>query len=228
MAQNLDSNPNLRFPWSVEAFTTTPVTPDPEDGDTNQGDPTPSMPPVELRAITSPPLEPRDDSWTQPSDRVRDRLAPAAEPILAAFLAKHPNIFELLPASVGPDMPSLNLQFFHMGRFYQMARFGQTYKGLSRAGRRSLAPLDANWNVIGLSRMMIDPPKLPIDETILVDREQALATAPQGSGRSQRQTRRRMVGCGVRARRGPAPPPVRLQREPRHPRRAGERHDRDD
>ncbi len=177
LAQNLDSNPNLRFPWSVEAFTTTPVTPDPEDGDTNQGDPTPSTPPLELREITASPLEPRDDSWTQPSDRVRDRLAPAAEPILAAFLAKHPNIFELLPASVGPDMPSLNLQFFHMGRFYQMARFGQTYKGYPVLAADLSLLFDANWNVIGLSRMIVDPPKLPIDETILVARDQALETA---------------------------------------------------
>ncbi len=177
LEQNLDINPNLRFPWSFEALNTTPVTPDPEDGDGADGDPTPSTPPLELREITAAPLEPRDDSWKQPSDRVVKRFELLAEPVLAAFLAKHVDVFELSPGLLLPAMPTLTLKSFQMGRFYQLARFGQTYDRYPVLDSDLMVLLDANWNIVGLSRMVMDPPKLPIDDSVLIDQERALAIA---------------------------------------------------
>lgn len=175
--QNLDLDPNLRFPWSFEAANTTPVTPDPEDGDSSADDPTPSNPPFELRQVTAPLLEPRDDSWKQPSDRVVERLRPAVVPVLVAFLSKHNGVFELTPEMLLHNLPTLELQSFQVGRFYQMARFSQLYNGKPLLEGDLTLLLDANWNVIGLSRMVMDPPKLAIDDAVLIDRQQALATA---------------------------------------------------
>lgn len=176
-AQNLDSDPTRRFPWSLEAFNTTPVTPETETGDTNPGDPDPTVPPVEPRLITPPIVEPRDDSWQQPSDRIKNRFMPAVEPILANFLKQFPGVFELPAVQLEPDMPMLRMTTFHMGRFYMMVKFSQLYGEFPLLDGDLSALFDSNWNVVGISRMVMDPGKLAVDLTSNVDEKQARAIA---------------------------------------------------
>lgn len=120
---------------------------------------------------------PRDDSWQQPSDRLIERLRPAVEPVLAAFLTKYNNLFELTPNLLLPALPTLELQSFQVGRFYQLAHFTQSYNGRPLLDGDLAMLLDANWNVVSPSRMVMDPPKLAVDETLLISRQAALATA---------------------------------------------------
>ena len=181
--QNLDQDFTVQFPYQLETDTTTPTTPDPEDGDSNTGDPGSDIKPV-VEARTQPAVdpEPRDDSWQQPSERLIALEAPAVQPILSAFLGKYPEVFQINDALLRNQLPNLAPRNFQVGRFFRKASFQQTYDAdqpnpLPILGGDLSVLFDVNWNIIGLSRMVITPEKLKVDITNNISRTQALDIA---------------------------------------------------
>lgn len=188
--QNLDANLSIQFPWADEL--TTPIFTEPatEEDDLVETDPGGDIKPLnEARINPAVILEPRDDSWQQPSDRMVAFYKRAALPVMSAFLAKHIDVFEanlLLPAVSNPvqgageaagNTLQLIEQSFQTGRFYHMAKYAMYYGEYPVLGPEVSVLYDVNWNVVGISKMLVTTDKIEIDQTVNIDQRRALQIA---------------------------------------------------
>lgn len=188
--QNLDANLSIQFPWAPETTVPTSTVPSPDPVDPPDNDPGANVP-SQTEARINPPviLEPRDDSWQQPSDRIVDLYQRAALPVMRAFLAKHIDVFEanlLLPANPAPaqragDGATNTLmvaeKHFQTGRFYHMAKYAMFYGDYPVLGSDVNVLYDVNWNVVGITKMLVTTAKIDIDLTVNIDERRALQIA---------------------------------------------------
>lgn len=165
--QDLDSPDGMRREIPVQAEP--PADPPPPDGEVDsdgiENDPGGTVVPVqEDRADPPLVLEPRDDSWEPPDEVLLRRESQAALPVLTAFLVREAELFGLDrdPTSGLPRVDSLELVDFWSGRFARRAELRQTVGGMPVLDGKTLVFFDANWNVIGISRMIATPSKLEI------------------------------------------------------------------
>lgn len=98
--------------------------------------------------------------WDRPDERRLALERRAASSIVAAFLAQHVELFEVGPDALRDTIEPVDYQasvFFRKAAFEQ--RYSQDEKILYG---RLLVHFDDNWNVIGISRMIATPDKLPV------------------------------------------------------------------
>jgi hypothetical protein len=116
------------------------------------------MPPVEAR--TQPALEPdRMVEWTRPDRETLAREQRVALPILAAFLARNARLFEIDPEAL---RASVERATFQVSPYFRKLAFEQAVGQEKVLYGRTLVHFDRNWNVVGISRMLVTPEKLAI------------------------------------------------------------------
>ncbi len=170
--QDLDSSASqiAMFPLLAEQTDPQPP-PDGEPLDPLENDPSPTTP-LEINR-TRPPtfIEPPPDDYLPPDDDAQDRNAPAAMPILAAFLAEFGEVFRLPRDPSGmADISFLTGMQYSEGKFFRRLSFdGQMLGGLPVMDGRTLVQFDHNWNVINISRQLMTPGKLPIPAVQPID-----------------------------------------------------------
>jgi hypothetical protein len=98
--------------------------------------------------------------WERPDERGLALERQATRPILEAFLANHAELFEVSPEALRETMEPVDYQ---VGAFFRKAAFEQRYSEDEKIlYGRLLVHFDDNWNVIGISRMIATPDKLPV------------------------------------------------------------------
>ncbi|MGH7233082.1 MAG: hypothetical protein ACREJU_17250 [Nitrospiraceae bacterium] len=98
--------------------------------------------------------------WERPDEGLLRLERQAVSPILHAFLATYRDVFEIGPREVNRALRPVDYQ---AGAYFRKAVYEQYYsEGEKLLYGRTLVHFDANWNVIGLSRMITTPDKLPI------------------------------------------------------------------
>ena len=99
-------------------------------------------------------------AWERPPADIVERERRAAQPILEAFLARHRSLFEVAPAEAGAVLRQTQYQ---AGAYFRKAVFEQFYSGDERLlYGRTVVHFDVNWNLIGISRMITTPEKVPV------------------------------------------------------------------
>lgn len=157
-ARDLDAEATIALPFVPETEPRTegqaPAQLDPVDQP-----PSGKVPPREVRD------QPRKDpdqmvSWERPDAATLAREEKAATPILLAFLDKHANVFNVRAQDVGATLRPVGYQ---AGAYFRQATYQQAYgEGETLLYGRTLVEFDVNWNVIGISRMIVTPAKLTL------------------------------------------------------------------
>jgi hypothetical protein len=155
-SRDLDAESTMVLPFVPEAETRTEIQA-PAELDPVDQSPSGKVPPREVRN------QPRRDvdqmvTWERPDAATLAREAKAAMPILQAFLAKHTNVFGVTADDVGRILRPAGYQ---VGAYFRKGTYEQTYGEDERLlYGRTLVHFDVNWNVIGISRMIVTPAKL--------------------------------------------------------------------
>jgi hypothetical protein len=191
LGQDQDADLTRKLSFATEAPLNPLPAPDGEDDDA--GDDTGAV----IRELrTEPPivLEPRPSNWVPPTQEELDAESNAALPILAAFLARNPEVFRFQvgePSTIASTAATASLQQvdYTAGRYFRKAMIDQTLYGLPVLAGRILVLFDLNWNVIGISRTLLTPEKLPLPEGEPVPAAEAIGSAldavVQATGRSR-------------------------------------------
>jgi hypothetical protein len=123
-------------------------------------------------AVPTVEAEPEaQDIWYPQSGRE------AVRGVLTAFLARHRDVFEIDQASLHNRLPSLRLVGYGVGRHFRRAEFSQVLDDMPLLDGKTVVLFDLNWNVINISRQIIDRRKLELvrGETIAARRANAIA-----------------------------------------------------
>lgn len=108
--------------------------------------------------------------WEKPDAATKALEAKAVLPILAAFLQENREIFGVSPEELKIAMTQTG---YRHGAFGRVARFQLMYdRDEPIIGGLGLVEFDINWNIVGISRMIITPDKLTV-EPAQVGAEQA-------------------------------------------------------
>lgn len=115
------------------------------------------LPNVEVRDQPAE-LPDRMIDWQRPDPKTLTLERGAALPILQAFLARHAQLFEIDQAEVGRSLLPVNYQ---VAPYFRRATFDQLIDDKHKLlYGRTLVHFDLNWNVIGVSRMLVTAAKL--------------------------------------------------------------------
>ena len=223
-ARDLDADLDVALPMLRETEQGVPLASRGDSDDPGRGDG--KRPPEDTRR--RPAVDPqRLVAWERPSADIVERERRAAQPILQAFLARHRSLFEVAPAEAGTVLRQTQYQ---AGAYFRKAVFEQFYAGERLLYGRTVVHFDVNWNLIGISRMITTPQKVPVPAMAAgaIDRRAAYNVAAgvfAECGGSRRDRARR-------AGRGPGTPAAGLGRRaalarrrlplPGHPRRGGQ------
>lgn len=133
---------------------------DSSGGDDNEDELAGQEPPREERR-TLPPIDPqRLVDWARPDADTLQREERAAPLILRNFLELHQNVFRVDAQALSTILRPIDYQ---VGAYFRKAVFEQFYEENEKLlYGRTLMHLDVNWNVIGLSRMIVTPEKLQL------------------------------------------------------------------
>ena len=155
-SRDLDASDRM-LPFVTEVISA----PAPSTGapDTNDRRTDGSVPPVEIRTQPSPDPD-RLVEWTRPDERTLALEARAAAPILAAFLQRNAQLFAIDPRALEPALRSAR---FQSSAYFRKLTFDQTVADEKVLYGRTLVHFDLNWNVIGISRMLVTPDKLRLE-----------------------------------------------------------------
>jgi len=173
-ARNLDTDTSVMLPFVAEA----------EDGAKalSKGAEDQVERPKRSRPSASSPFRPAESPetlvrWERPDHRNLDLERQAVRPILEAFLAKNVDLFAVSREDLRTSIGEISYQ---VGAYFRKAAFEQNYSHDEKLlYGRTLVHFDVNWNVIGISRMLITPSKLnvPRDGRSHIDKERSLAIA---------------------------------------------------
>lgn len=98
--------------------------------------------------------------WNRPEERTLALERRAAVPVLGAFLVQYADVFEPAARAVDEILVPVDYQAFAFGR---RAVFEQQYSQDERLlYGRTVVQFDANWNVVGISRMITSEDKLQV------------------------------------------------------------------
>jgi hypothetical protein len=98
--------------------------------------------------------------WSRPAAPVIELEAKAAQQILQVFLAKHSDVFEVRAGDVSTVLRQTD---YRLGAYFRKATYEQVYAGIEKLlYGRTVVHFDVNWNIIGISRMITTPVKLPV------------------------------------------------------------------
>ena len=191
-ARDLDKDSNVALPYVQESKALAPpISKIPADGADHE---LPGKPvPVELR--NQPPKDPDTMvAWERPDDRTLALEKRAATPILQSFVTKYRELFAVSPADINR---ALRLTDYESGAYFRKATYDQFYSADEKVlYGRTLVHFDLNWNVIGVSRMIITPSKYtPPELTSSIGSAEAVRIASaafpdKSCGGSQPTTRR--------------------------------------
>src|SRR5262249_39138318 len=84
---------------------------------------------------------------------------------LAAFLARHDDVFRMGSAELGAGLPGLELTGYRVGRFGRTVTFAQSIGAVPVLESRTQVVFDANWNVVVITRTLLTPAKLAVLRT---------------------------------------------------------------
>jgi hypothetical protein len=97
----------------------------------------------------------------------------AVRDILIAFLARHRSVFEIDQSSLRNRLPSLRLDDYGVGRHFRRAEFSQFLGDRPVLDGKTVVLFDLNWNVINISRQIIDRRKLGLAGAETIDQRRA-------------------------------------------------------
>jgi len=115
--------------------------------------------------------------WDRPSDEQLHIEKKAVEPILIAFLQKEKDVFRV---NQNEFRVSMKLDDYQCGAYFRKAIYHQRYsQNENILYGKTLVHFDVNWNVIGISRMIITPEKLKIGDRPkeIISKEKAVEIA---------------------------------------------------
>lgn len=124
-------------------------------------------PAAELRDLPARNPE-RMVEWRRPDERTLALEARAAGPIVTAFVQRHANLFNADIAELERGLGTMDYRHSAYGR---RLAFDQFVGGTKLLYGRTIVQFDGNWNVVGISRMLVTPEKLgpetsaPVGET---------------------------------------------------------------
>lgn len=100
--------------------------------------------------------------WDRPTKELLAKEKRAASKILQAFLEQHGNLFEISTKELNDSM---ELMDFTHGAYTRKAIYKQFYsKNEAILYGKTIVQFDINWNVVGISRMIVTPQKFPLDK----------------------------------------------------------------
>jgi hypothetical protein len=179
--QDLDS-PSLRVrkvPAAEEAPLATLPDSDAQPSDGAANDPRPGTPVVESRTEPAIVLEPRVSPFVPPPPAVLEAERTVAKPILAAFLARHDDVFRMGSGELDAGLPGLKLAGYRIGRFGRTVTFTQQVRNVPVLESRTQVMFDGNWNVIVVSRTLYTPAKLSVLSARTIPAAAAVGAAKQ-------------------------------------------------
>ena len=153
-ARDLDAS-DRALPYVAE--TRSPPAPSAGSTDTGDAPGDSKAPPVEAR--TQPALEPdRMIEWARPDRETLALEQRVATPIFLAFLERNAQLFEIDARTLQGVQPTA----FQSSPYFRKLAFDQVVAGEKILYGRTLVHFDRNWNVIGVSRMLVTPNKLAL------------------------------------------------------------------
>ncbi|MEL6865891.1 MAG: hypothetical protein AAFP19_15805 [Bacteroidota bacterium] len=174
----LDSNLKQKLPYVLETDSPSSPSKGSNDGIDKANDEKPKR---ENRTEPSPNPH-KMLKWDRPNDEELRLERRAAEPILQAFLKEHKQLFRIDADAFKGSMKFKNYQ---RGAYFRKAIYTQQYGGKEKIlYGKTLVHFDVNWNVIGISRMIISPEKLKytVPEKI-ISKDEAIAKARSAFGK---------------------------------------------
>ena len=114
------------------------------------------LPPIETRIQSSPDPD-RMVQWARPDSRTLSLEQRAAVPILQAFLQRNAQLFGVDPRELDRTLRATG---FQSSAYFRKVTFDQYLDDEKVLYGRTLVHFDLNWNVIGISRMIVTPEKL--------------------------------------------------------------------
>ncbi|SER18713.1 hypothetical protein SAMN04244573_03050 [Azotobacter beijerinckii] len=100
--------------------------------------------------------------WERPTKELLAKEKQAASKILQAFLEQYGNLFEISAEELNESM---KLMDFTHGAYTRRAIYKQFYsKNEAILYGKTIVQFDVNWNVVGISRMIVTPQKFPLDK----------------------------------------------------------------
>jgi hypothetical protein len=153
--RDLDKDPTVALPYVLESKST-PFVAETTAGDASDRVPAGTTVPVESR--TKPPENPDTMlTWERPDDRTLALERRAATSILESFVTKYRELFAVSSADLNR---ALRLTDYESGAYFRKAEYEQFYSADEKIlYGRTLIHFDVNWNVIGISRMIVTPSK---------------------------------------------------------------------
>lgn len=153
--RDLDADPNTALPYVPEASAAA------ADGKSEAADAGDRPAPGETPKVEPRNQAPKDPdrmiAWERPDDRTLALERKAATPILQSFLTKHRELFAVSPADLNA---ALRLTDYQSGAYFRRAAYDQFYSRDEKVlYGRTLVHFDGNWNVIGISRIILTPAK---------------------------------------------------------------------
>ena len=104
-------------------------------------------------------------------------------PILRRFLSRYNSVFEIPEPQLANGLPNLKLTQFGVGRHFRRAEFTQHLPGDRPVlDGKTLVLFDLNWNVVGISRQIMTPQKLGLENVQTIPEQQARRRALQALG----------------------------------------------
>jgi hypothetical protein len=175
-ARDLDAESDIKLPTLPEEDTGKQY---PSKGRSDATDESKDAAPKEETRIRPPKDPQRLVEWKRPDAKTLKLETKAADAVLWAFLAEHEGLFEVTP---GVRRSSMRAVDYQVGPYFRKARYEQFYAPEEKLlYGQTLVHFDVNWNVIGISRMIMTREKLavsPVDEKA-VPKDRAISIASQ-------------------------------------------------
>ncbi|MBC8164902.1 MAG: hypothetical protein H7Y20_03395, partial [Bryobacteraceae bacterium] len=154
-ARDLDKDPNVGLPYVQESKAVPPVATKVSTDGSDRGLPGQTVP---VEARNQPPKNPDTlIAWERPDDRTLALERRAATPILQSFVTRYRELFAVSSAELSR---ALRLTDYESGAYFRKATYEQFFSASEKVlYGRTLVHFDLNWNVIGISRMIITPAK---------------------------------------------------------------------
>lgn len=160
-SRNLDTN-GMALPFIAEGSGALGTSLGAVDGTERPRDGT--VVPREVREGPAPDPD-RMVDWKRPNPDMLALEKRAAMPILTAFLARNAKLFDIDPARIAQALRVKDYQASPLFRKLTLEQYVGDEKVLYG---RTLVHFDQNWNVIGISRMLLTPAKLQLKATSAV------------------------------------------------------------
>ncbi|WP_055923434.1 hypothetical protein [Duganella sp. Root336D2] len=157
-SRDLETN-GLALPFVAEAGSAASASLGTVDGADKPRDGT--VVPREVRQGPAPDPD-RMVDWKRPDAATLALEKRAAMPILSAFLARHARMFDIDPARIAQ---SLRIKEYQTSPLFRKLTIEQYVGDEKVLYGRTLVHFDLNWNVIGISRMLLTPAKLQLKST---------------------------------------------------------------